>query len=159
MKKSHKYLICMMAICMLLILLIVFLSQFVAIHVDNIFGKAGACISVALDKKAVQNADKVVLYAAAKTVTVTDEALIKEISDELQVANCTDLCGAKRDWWIEIYDGDQLVRRMRWEDCHELVEVYTADFTHWVWPSETKIGLVELSDDLKAKLYQLVDEA
>ena len=159
MKKLHKSFICIMAICMLFILLIVFVSQFAAIHVDNIFGEAGSCISVALDKNAMQKADKVVLYAAAKSVTVTDEMLIKEISDELQVANCTDLCGAKRDWWIEIYDGDQLIRRMRWEDCHELVEVYTADSTHWVWPSTTKIGQAALSDALKAKLYQLIDEA
>lgn len=36
--------------------------------------------------------------------------------------------------------------------------VYTADSTHWVWPSTTKIGQVELSDELKAKLYQMIDE-
>lgn len=144
-------------LCIVLVILIT--SQFVAVNVKGLFTEAGECISIAFDKYAMRKADRIVLHRDNISVTITDESLVHELSNTLMVADKTDLKASFGDDWIEMYDGDQLIRRMRWGAAGhiERVEVYKAGPAHWIWPSVEKQGLVFLSDELVEKLTAIID--
>lgn len=149
--KKKRILIIAGCLCVLLIL-----SQFIGISTAGAFTAGGGCFSVVFDKALVLSADRIVIREGVKTVTITDKALVREIAAEFVVANRTDLCGYHADKWMEIYNGDLLVRSIHWNACCELAEIYEADAFHWVFPSHSNIGQVYLSREFRERLDQII---
>ena len=73
-----------------------------------------------------------------------------------KAATNTDLRHPNTERWIELYRGDRLIRRMRWEDNHGGIVVYEADWLHWVFPGDSGEGLVYPSEELLAQLNALI---
>lgn len=159
MSQEKKYRIIVGSICAGLILLLILFVNFVAVSTEGAFTEGGGCFSVAFDKAVVMGADRIVIREGNEVVTITDAELVREIAAEFVVANRTDLCGYQADKWMEIYNGDRLVRSIRWNECCELVEIYEADVAHWVWPSGSGIGQVELSREFMARLDEIIESA
>ena len=132
------------------------LSRYVAIGWGG--SDAGACLSFALDKRAVKAVDRVVLRVGDSSVEVAEPELIEQLKDELLVAAHTDLRVYHPNYGksIEFYCGDQPVRSMRWGGDGEVVEVYVHDNNHKVLFSMERQGLVFLSDATAARLDELV---
>lgn len=154
-KHSKKWFVTILCIA----LVVMIISQFVAVNVKGLITEAGGCISIAFDKHAMRRADRIVLHRDNISVTITDESLVHELSNTLMVADKTDLKASFGNDWIEIHDGDQLIRRMRWGQAGHInrVEVYKADPSHWIWPSTDQQGLVFLSDELAEKLTSIIE--
>lgn len=134
-------------------------SRYTAIGWGN-WDDAGSCFSIAFDKHKVKTVDRVVLRVGDTFVEVTDSELIHQLKKELVVAKRTDL----RVWYpyygkyILFYDGDELVRCMRWggADKDRWVEVYSEDASHMVMFSMGNEGLVRLSEKTADALRSLV---
>ena len=140
--------------CIIVIILIA--SQFVGVHIGIFDSGGGSCISVAFDKMSVITADKIVYRVGDQEITITDPATVRYIADHFVVANKGGLCPSQDNKWMYIYNGDRLVRSMRWRCCEEIVDVYKPDALHWVFPSEAGIGQVELSKDFLVYLDSLI---
>jgi hypothetical protein len=141
-------------ICAAVIILIA--SQFIGIH-NGLFSSAGgSCIAVVFDKAAVMGADKVVYKVEGKEITITDPEDVKKIASQFVVANRAGLCNAQDDRYMYIYNGDRLVRSLRWRCCEEIVDIYEEDATHWLLPPECHTGQVELSREFLAYLDDLL---
>ena len=139
-----------------MILAVIVLTQVVGVSILGAFSQSGGCVSVVFDKHTVMGADKIVVREGETVITITDKALVREIAAEFVVANRTDLCGHHADKWLEIYNGEKLVRRIHWNDHEELVEVYEADDAHWVWPSDSQIGQIYLSRKFVDRLDEIL---
>ena len=122
-------------------------SQFVAIHNGMFSSSGGSCIAVAFDKASVMGADKIVYKAEGKEITITDPIVVKEIASHFVVATRAGLCNSQDDRYMYIYNGDKLVRSLRWRCCEEIVDIYEEDATHWLFPPECHTGQVELSKE------------
>lgn len=134
------------AIIIFAILVALFItSQFVAIHNGLFSSVGGSCIAVVFDKASVMGADRIVYQVGSKEVTITDPATVKEIASHFVVANRAGLCNAQDNRYMYIYNGDKLVRSLRWRCCEEIVDIYEKDATHWLLPAECHTGQVELS--------------
>lgn len=120
---------------------------------------AYGCISVTFDTWTMKQADKVIIKANDKEITVTDKVFIKEIVRETTVATNGPM-GCAKDRTIEVYKGDRLIRSMVWGTCCDNVKVYDADVGHWLLLTGSKnpSGFVRLSDELVAKLNNLIQE-
>lgn len=156
MSRKKKFCMIISSVCVSLILAVVVLSQFVAVSTDVLSNVGGGTNSVVFDKAVVMSADRIVVREGEKVVTITDKALVREIASAFVVANRTDLCGYYDDKWMEIYNGDKLVRNIHWNAHDELAEVYEADGSHWVWPSSSKVGQVELSREFVERLNEII---
>ena len=132
-------------------------SQFIGIHNGLFSSVGGSCIAVVFDKAEVKGADKVVYKAAGKEITITDSEAVKKIASQFVVANRAGLCNSQDDRYMYIYNGDKLVRSLRWRCCEEIVDIYEADASHWLFPSECSTGQVELSKDFLDYLDGLVE--
>lgn len=121
---------------------------------------AYGCVTVTFDTWAMKQADKVIIKANKKEITVTDKALIKEIIKETTVASNGPV-GCANDRTIEVYKGDRLIRSMSWGTCCDSVKVYDADAGHWLLLTGSKnpSGFVSLSDELLSKLNTLINES
>ena len=150
MSKKKKRGIIIGSICTGLILLVLLCSQFVAADFSDIF-------SVVFDKAFVLGSDKIVVRDGDEVITITDKALVQEIAANFVVANRTGLCGYYDDKWMDIYNGDKLVRNIHWNAHDDLVEVYQADALHLVWPSSSKIGQIELSREFVTRLNEILE--
>ena len=138
------------------IIVLFFVSQFVAVH-NGLFSSAGgSCIAVVFDKAAVMGADKIVYQAGEKEITITDRETVKKIASQFVVANRAGLCNSQDDRYMFIYNGDMLVRSLRWRCCEEIVDIYEEDATHWLLPAECHTGQVELSREFLAYLDDLL---
>lgn len=134
------------AIIIFAILVALFItSQFVAIHNGLFSSVGGSCIAVVFDKASVMGADKVIYQVGEKEITITDPETVKEIASHFVVANRAGLCNAQDNRYMYIYNGDKLVRSLRWRCCEEIVDIYEKDATHWLLPAECHTGQVELS--------------
>lgn len=134
------------AIIIFAILVALFItSQFVAIHNGLFSSVGGSCIAVVFDKASVMGADKVIYQVGEKEITITDRETVKEIASHFVVANRAGLCNAQDNRYMYIYNGDKLVRSLRWRCCEEIVDIYEKDVTHWLLPAECHTGQVELS--------------
>lgn len=122
------------------------------------------CTSVALfGKREIAGVDKVVISSDSKSMTITDEDLVNRIVDKTKVAtwayNTGCGCCELKNWTIDLYCGDKLLRSMEWiED--DIVKVYDRDLTHWVFPVEkqheqTIGGYALLSEELEAELVEM----
>ena len=130
----------------ILIILIVFLilSRFIAIN-NGLFSSAGgSCFAVVFDKNFVLNADRILYQVGNQQVEITDPDAVRKIASEFVVANRAGLCNAQDDRYMYIYNGDRLVRSLRWRCCEEIVDIYEEDATHWLFPPECRTGQVEL---------------
>ena len=145
-----------LSICIVLILLVFVLSQFIAVSTAGATSVGGGCISVVFDKPFVLGADRILVYEGDKVITITDEALVRRISSAFVVANRTDLCGYHSDRRLVIYNGEQPVRTIQWNACCELAEIYEADAAHWVFPSTSGIGQVEMTDEFVEWLDEII---
>ena len=141
---------------LLVLLVLVFLIGTLFIGFNTDLDGGGACFSVVFDKAAVMTADKIVVRDGGQVITITDKALVREIASEFVVANRTDLCGYYDDRWMEIYNGDTLVRNIHWNDHDDLAEVYSADLFHWIFPSTSKVGQVDLSREFVDRLEEIL---
>ena len=157
MSKKKKRGIIIGSICTGLILLGLLSSHFVAANFSGLAAVGGGTFSVVFDKAFVLSADKIVVRDGDDVITITDKALVREIAANFVVANRTDLCGYHDDKWMEIYNGDKLVRNIHWNAHDNLVEVYQPDALHWVWPSSSKIGQIELSREFVTRLNEILE--
>ena len=146
----------LLLLCIGLILLVIVITQFVAVSLSGFTNVGGGCISVVFDKHFVCGADRIVVYEGDQVITITEKSTVRRIASEFVVANRTDLCGYYSDRRIEIYNGDKLVRSIRWNACCELAEIYEADAAHWLFPSTSGIGQVEMSKEFMEWLDQTI---
>ena len=153
--KRQRLLAMIVCACVLAVAMAV-LSRYVAVGWGG--NDAGACLSFALDKRAVKSVDRVVLRVGDSAVESTDPELVEQLKDELLVAAHTDLRVYHPNYGksIEFYCGDRLVRSMRWGGDGDVVEVYVHDEAHKVLFSMEKQGLVFLSEETAARLDELV---
>lgn len=157
MSTKRKILISGIVISVLLtISAVLLICRNVGIHTP--FSSLGnGAISVVFDKAEVLSADKVVLREGEKSLTITDPAQVRAIAEDFLVANSAGLCGYYADRWIDIYNGEKLVRQIHWNDHDDLATVYRADRAHWLWLYKT--AQVSLSKEDAAeytRLYALV---
>lgn len=133
-------------------------SHFVAVNLDGITTNAGgACIAVVFDKASVMGADRIVVYRHSEIVTITNPVLIREIASEFVVANRTALCESRSGERMEIYNGGRLVRTVYWSDCVDnFAAIYEADALHWIFPSEGKLGQLELPQEFMDRLDEII---
>lgn len=132
-------------------------SRFIGIH-NGLFSNAGGdCIAVVFDKAEVVGADRIVYRAGDREVTITDPEDVKKIASQFVVANRAGLCNAQDDRYMYIYNGEKLVRSLRWRCCEEIVDIYEEDATHWLLPAECHTGQVELSKDFLNYLDSLLE--
>lgn len=118
---------------------------FMDVSVESVIrDEAGSCISVVFDKPFVKCADRVVIYENGQVITIEDKETVREIAELFVVANCTALCSPGNERRIEIYNGDWLVREIRWTQCQSEYYIYKCDLFHWVFP-EFGDGEVSLS--------------
>lgn len=115
------------------------------------------CLAISpFGKLEIMGIDKAVITVDGETVTVTDTELLNRIVDETKVATEAVSCDhGLKDRTIDLYRGDKLVRSMKWYDCQDLVRVYDADLTHWIFSPATEAGYVELSKELVKDLEAL----
>ena len=131
-------------------------SRFIGIH-NGLFSNAGGdCIAVVFDKAEVMGADRIVYQAGGREVTITDPEDVKKIASQFVVANRAGLCNAQDDRYMYIYNGEKLVRSLRWRCCEEIVDIYEEDAAHWLFPPECHTGQVELSKDFLNYLDSLL---
>lgn len=154
MSNLKKRRLCILAACVIAVVLIV--SQFVAVHIGLFDSGGGSCISVVFDKLSVVTADRIVYRVGDQEVTITDPGTVRFIAKHFVVANKAGLCNTQDNRWMYIYNGDQLVRSMRWRCCEEMVDIYQVDSTHWLLPTECKTGQVELSREFLDYLDSLM---
>ena len=160
-QKSFKIIstlcICLSVVAVLLLLLIAF------VDVQMQFSGAGECISVAFfEKQKMAKADKIVISAEGKEIIITDTGLIRELVDQTTVATHANLgCGKNRQ--IDVYNGNKLIRSMKWGTCCDAVKVYETDIFHWLLsPTDLEgingrnSGWVFLSNELVNKLDALI---
>lgn len=144
------------AVVLSVFVVIVIASQFIGIH-NGLFSNAGGdCIAVVFDKAAVMGADKIVYRNGNFEVTITDPDTVKKIASQFVVANRSGLCNAQDNRFMYIYNGDKLVRSLRWRCCEEIVDIYEEDATHWLLPTECHTGQVELSREFLEYLDTLI---
>ncbi len=114
------------------------------------------CITVVFDKYQMKNADRVLIRQGNQCFEVTDRDLVDEITDAtLYAERWGQCCDEKTDRWIEVYCGDNLVRRMRWEANHDSVLVYEPDAGHWILGTQES-GQVYPSAELLEKLDTVI---
>ena len=147
----------LLCICVLSVTLLILLA-FKNIGINNgLFSSAGgSCIAVVFDKAAVLGADRIVYRAGDQEITITDSDTVKKIAAEFVVANRSGLCPSQDDRYMYIYNGDRLVRSLRWRCCEEIVDIYEEDATHWLFPPECHTGQVELNQDFLDYLDTLI---
>lgn len=156
MRNSKWLRICVFALSIALLLLIT--SQFIGVH-NGLFSSAGGdCIAVVFDMAAVMDADKIVYREGTREVTITEPDTVKKIASQFVVANRAGLCPSQDDRYLYIYNGDKLLRSLRWRCCEEIVDIYEEDATHWLFPPECHTGQVELSRDFLNYLDSLFEE-
>ena len=149
--KHRKKHIVWIAICAVVFVVLV---TFVGMRCSFFQNEASACLSVTLDKIAMQTVDKVVITTEDKTITITDQELIKKLVKETKVATNGPF-GCYFGGTIDLYNGDQLVRSMKWSTCcPNTVQVYSSSFLHWCFSVEgiEEYGTVFLSDEVLAEL-------
>ena len=153
---SDKQLIVRGCVLLALIALVNFVgSFFIAVNTDT--DRGGGCFAVAFDKADVLNADKVVIRENGMVITITDKDLVREISSCFTVANSTDQCDSRSGSVWEIYKGDKLLRTIVWNGCCEnCAVIYHADALHWLFPSESGLGQLELPRDVYNHLRTIV---
>lgn len=124
----------------------------------------GECISISLfGKMELRDIDRVVIIGYAEQVTITDQELIKQITDETRIATyvrsncCKPAYCSDPHRRIELYRGEKLVRSMEWDPCCDSVHVYERDLTHWLipWWCDYEGGYVSLSHELVEQLNAL----
>jgi hypothetical protein len=130
---------------------------FVDVSVESILkDRVGSCISVVLDKPAIRNADRIVVYQDGQTITITDKQTVRQIAELFTVANQTGQCEDATGWRLEIYNGNRLVRKVS-EICAGY-EIYDRDLLHWVFPSDAKTGQVVLSREEVQWLLETIEQ-
>lgn len=110
--------------------------------------EGGGCVSVSFDKFLMFLADRAVIRYGEFSCEITDAELIDQISSETRCATHTDLRYPQTDRWIELYIGNTMIRKMRWENNHNGIIVYNADVYHWIFPSMSGEGIIYPSEEL-----------
>lgn len=146
----------LLALIALLAALVIYVgSFFIAVNTDT--DRGGGCFAVAFDKAAVMGADKVVIRENGMVITITDKDLVREISSHFTVANSTDQCDSRSGSVWEIYNGSNIVRTIIWNGCCEnCAQIYEADLFHWLFPSNSGLGQLELPQDVYNHLRSIV---
>lgn len=131
---------------------------FVDASIESILqDEAGSCIAVVFDKPAVSRADRIIVYQNDQVVAdIQDPEAVRQIAALFTVANRTDLCGYEDGWRMEIYNGDRLVRQVVENCCSGLYQIYERDLLHWVFPSDSGIGQLELRSEDEQLLRQII---
>ena len=110
----------------------------------------GGVVCISFDKWDMQRADKIVIGHREETHTITDPAFIKAFCKETLAGTYHEYCCSDLDeGWVEIYRGDQLLRRMRFIANHDAFS-YEADIAHWVLFGDE--GHAFLSSEMRDKL-------
>ena len=155
--------ICLLVIAAISVYPLAYLIKNVAICFNPF--DAGGCVAIVYDKAAMRAADRGVLCVGEDRYEITDADFVDDITDELMVASRSGLRFAEIDRWIEIYDGDTLVRRILWAECTDAkgVFIYYEDKLHPVYQDEhleyTEDGQIIPSDELVEKLNAIIENA
>ena len=149
-------------ITIILVSLIVFIS-IVSLFVEINFAnpkQSYSCFSVAVDKWAMNSVDKIVFVTPRKSTTITDKQLIRALVKETKVAELSGVGGMYNEYFIELYEGERLVRKIAMNSLFkEVAIVYNEDNTHWIFgPYTTSDGSVELSEDLLTEIETFLNE-
>ncbi len=121
-------------------------------------GESYWALSVAFDKQAMKQVDCVVLHDGERLVETRDTAFITQLCGETMAAKYI-ATGCSKDYQIDLYSGETLVRTMYWGTCCDTGWVYPADDSHWVMNLEnldTDWGTVEFSEELVNRLHALI---
>lgn len=142
-----------------IIILICIVSLFVEVNFANP-KQSYSCFSVAFDKWAMNSVDKVVFITPRKSTTITDIQLIRNLVKETKVAEMSGVGGMYNEYFIELYAGKRLVRKIAMNTLFkEVAIVYNEDSAHWIFgPHTTSDGSVELSEDLLTKIETVLNE-
>ena len=155
-KKSKIWIWVLSIIAVFVLAASLLIYQHVAINLPFSETPQGA-VSVVFDKAAVLGADKVVLREGDKSLTITEPDKVRDIAGDFLVGNCSGLCGYHHDRWIDIYNGDKLVRQVHWNDHDDLAVVYKKDALHWLWPGNVaQVSLSSEDAEKYTELYSLV---
>ena len=142
-------------VIVIIVVLIMLLVINVSVRLNPFEG--GGCVSVSFDKLPMLLVDRAVIRYGEFNCEITDTDLIDQISSETRCAAHTDLRYPQTDRWIELYIGNTMIRKMRWENNHNGIIVYNASFYHWVFPSMTGDGIIYPSEELIAKLNAILN--
>ncbi len=158
MEKSKKRIPAWLIELAVALTIILFIWVFAGASAEGVIDDiGGGCFSVVFDKVFVKGADRVVIHEGKQVFTVTDKEAVRQIADTFLVANCTDVCSVDRyGMYMEVYNGNLLVRVVRRNHCSEAWDIYNRDLFHWVFPSDSGIGKVVLTNEELARLEQLL---
>ena len=123
------------------------------VAVSNPFSNGANDLCIAFDKKAVMGADKVVLREGDKSLTITDRKEVRDIAKDFVVANCSGLCGYHNERWIDIYNGDKLVRQLHWNDHDNLATIENADNIYGARWNAVQVTLSKEDAEKYTRLY------
>jgi hypothetical protein len=117
----------------ILLAAILLLSMFCAVGCSPDMGLHGACVSISFDKRDMLAADRLVLKLPSGEYTVTDKNLVQTLAREVLTATSTEdyCCGNLNEGFFSFYQGDKLIRKMRFIQNHRIL-VYETDGAHWV---------------------------
>ena len=151
--RRHRVITILAGILLLLVIGIIIASQFMAIHIDD-FRNLG-CTAVVFDKWDMDRVDRVVIETPNGETTITNEDLIRQITQETMVATSSGIKMAYGGTVIKLYCNDRLIRSMRQgtgEGYEKIVEVYTVDKYHPIFRDDADTGQIQLSSDLLEKI-------
>ena len=131
----------------------------VGVRLHNL--ELGACVSLAFDKWDMMHVDKAILYVDDTEYIFTDIDFVRQIAKETAVAQYGWVCNEHEDnktRRIELYRGEKLVRNMEYYSAHGYVRVYTSDWGHWLWFTDSEEGFAELSNEVFWKIEEITKE-
>ena len=140
----------------------VFLFSAVSIRNNFVDDQYGECISIAFfEKQRLWGVDKIIIESEdGNVIEITEKQLISDILDETAVATHASSPHGNYERSIYLYNGDKLVRSMKWTACCDTIEVYRADACHWfITPGggTADVGFVYLSEELITKIDTLLE--
>lgn len=147
----NKKIIIIVSILIVLAVVTAFSLTALSVH-SSLLSKDDGCLSITLfEKRKLADVDRVVIDKRDRRCEITDKDLIDDIINETSIATHATSGVHGKDYTIELYSGDELVRSMPWASCCDIVTVYTEDATHWLfnlWVGKAKVGYVYLSQEL-----------
>lgn len=152
MTAKNRRLLWIISICICVLLPITLLALSVGVHRGS---GENSCTSVVLDRIAVRNADRILIYEGDEVFIVTDTETVRELASQFVVADRTDGKEGYSDLRLEIYSGSKLVRNVQISESGSYAKIYDANLTHWVFSSNTKEGQRTLTPEL----LQLISNA
>lgn len=144
------------AVFLLVLLILLAASPFVAIHIPN-NQVAESCFSIIFDKWAMNTVNKVIIQTPEQQIAVDDKTLMDRIVKETMVAECGGVKAMYGEYSLFLYNDKGLVRTVKLSSTDkQYAIVYEADGKHWV--SGYDSGTAILSDELILQIEQFLQK-